>query len=229
MHIYYVGGIIIFTLFVIFTWFGYSEPVIQVPQLDKKPKEKFQFATLSVKQNINDAFHGKRSSNKYLGCFKGKRFESVLSINDPEMTIKKCETLSKERGFRYFGLTQGHVCMGGDKLSRMKKSKTCLINTPGNENHYGGGKDSSSLFRNIGVLPITTRIEKYTRQKNTSYLYKKKDLLKTVKGDIDSLAKICNKMAKCKYIVYNEDNSKIGRLLSDGEKVSNDLQTSYLK
>ena len=64
---------------------------------------------------------------------------------------------------------------------------------------------------------------------NTGIRYMKKDLLQTIKGSPDYCAKYCNAMANCKMFVYDQDNSNIGRLLSNGETVVNTLQTTFYK
>lgn len=204
-------------------------PDKQQEVIQEEIKDGNKFASIPFKQDVKNAFHGKPDPFKYLGCFKGKKFDTILSTFNPTMDINKCHLLAKERNYRYFGLMRGHICMASDNLYSMKKGKGCSIKTPGNLNQIGGGNDCSSVFRVKGVMSKKIGSDKYKREENTGLNFNNKDLLMTVKGSPNFAAKYCNSLSKCKYFVTDEDDSRICKLFSDGKKINHHLQTLYIK
>ena len=229
-HLFFYSFLAILGLiFGVIFFVGFERETIEVEEIKAPMKIKQDFANITHKQDVEDAFHGTIGTSKYLGCFDGKKFEAVLSVFNPKMDISMCEKLARDRNYRYFGLSNGHVCMAGNKLTKLKKSKGCIVKCPGNDNDIGGGRESSSIFRLKGVIPIKERINKFRKDELSGMTYKREDLLMTVKGSPDYCAKYCNSLAKCKMFVYNEDDSRIGRLLAGGKKIAHGLQTTYYK
>ena len=164
MEYYKSSFLIIFGLFsIILIAFSYMEDEKQQEVVNLKPSKKIrrEFTNRVVKENIEDAFHGTLDTVKSLGCFEGRKFEAVLSTFNPLMDLKKCENLARDRSYRYFGLTKGHMCMAGNTLpTRLKKSKGCIIKCPGNKKEIGGGNLCSSVYRIKGIIPKKTKIPK---------------------------------------------------------------------
>jgi hypothetical protein len=95
------------------------------------------------------------SSNRYVGCFEDRgnpwgtsgRDLSDYSERDGDMTIDKCVSICKDKGYKYAGAQYSKWCFCGNKYGSNGISNNCHMSCAGNNDQICGGSYANSIYR----------------------------------------------------------------------------------
>ena len=90
----------------------------------------------------------------YLGCFKDQgdptgtrgRDLSGFVLNDPAMTVDKCVSLCRQKGFPYAGAQYSSWCFCGNDYGKSGKVENCNMKCAGNPEQICGGAWANSIY-----------------------------------------------------------------------------------
>jgi len=92
----------------------------------------------------------------YVGCFKdwaekdemtGRDLKGYFSGNDSSMTIDKCISTCKGKGFLYSGVQWSIQCFCGNEYGKYGTADNCSMRCSGNPNQICGGFWANSVYR----------------------------------------------------------------------------------